>query len=735
MLSKSATLLLSAICLMATTLTSQTLAPIDLFCGTGDNLWVTRYEPLDSPATIEAMIDYTTRHYHLRRLYWRSIGNWVGMRVGRTKSEDSWDWVEWLRSLDNQFNADLTASRLAHKHGMQAYIYCGLFEFGLSPDAFAGYRFEFIERLNHPEWVGTDRWGERKEPGAISFAIPEARAFLVKYFTNMLDKNEFDGICFYTYVENHAIHYNHEFGFEPAVVEMFNAKYPDIDLKRESTRLTEEQAEYWYACRGHFVTLFLQELADSLHARGKKLGMSLPVNGLEKIGYAQTWWNVPICGNGRIRLEYEKWIDEGIVDEIMAQYDGVKPQQAMLDHIMPLVKGKPVELTVRSHNPYDPSWRRYREAGVAPHVMSTKPGHGAERYFPGEITLKSLKADDWCERAQACRDIASGKLTGVSDETVKTLLALADDPAVLVRRARCAALATLAAQGRPELVPAIEAALDDLTEPSVRIAAALALAKANRPESLARLFAAIMRHPKEFQLKSTIVDTVHAMGAPTYGELARRLASKNWTECEVAARCLYRLVTKDVVGQQEADATMRSFLALLEDNTLDAFVQIVLVSKAVGMRLKVSAPVQRELVATICRLLEGSPCWESQLKAGEMAGTLDGILTETERPLLRQRLAVLFRDYGDASRRPAAAYGWRDVGNSMVQLGFRADLEALMNQREDAFTAYNAYKVLYDPQGYNAESRKTSGFNLIDEATAIENHDKFAPPFPGSRRW
>ena len=721
-------------CLLSA-ISASALAPIDLFCGTGDNLWVTHYEPLDSPATIDAMIDYTTRHYHLRRLYWRSIGNWVNMRVGRTQNEDSWDWIEWLRSLDNQFNADLTASRSAHRHGMQAYIYCGLFEFGLSPDAFAGYRFEFVERLNHPEWIGTDRWGERKEPGAISFAIPEARAFLVKYFTDMLDAKEFDGICFYTYVENKAIHYNHEFGFEPAVLSMFNAKYPDIDLKKDSIRLTEEQAEYWYLCRGHFVTLFLRELAASLHSRGKKLGMSLPVNGLEKVGYAQTWWNVPICGNGRIRLEYEKWIDEGIVDEIMAQYDGVRAQQQILNHIMPLVKGKPVELTVRSHNPYDPSWRRYREAGVAPHVMSTKPGHGATRYFPGEISIDSLKAADWCERAQACRDIASGKLADVSDETIKTLLAMADDNAVLVRRARCAALAKLASENRPELIPAIEAALDDLTEPSVRIAAALALEKAHRPESLPRLFAAIIRHPKEFQLKCTVVDTILAMGTQAYGELMQRLTSRNWTECEVAARCISKLVTKDLVGPQEADAAMKGFTTLLQDNTIDSFVQIVLVDKAVAMRRKVSATAQRELIACICQILEQSSCWERQLKAAELAGALNDILTDAERHLLRQRLLALFREYGDGCRRPDAAYGWRDVGNSMLLLGMRTDLETLMRQRQDAFSAYNAYKVLYDPQGSNAESRKTSGFNLIDEAKAIENHERFAPPFPGNRSW
>ena len=721
---------------MTSILTSQALAPIDLFCGTGDNLWVTAYEPLDSPATIEAMIDYTTRHYGLRRLYWRTIGNWVHMRVGRVKSPESWEWVEWLRTLDDQFDADRTAARLAHRHGMEAYVYCGLFEFGLPPDAHAGYRFEFQERLAHPEWVGTDRWGERQEPGAISFAIPEARAYLVKYFTEMLEANGYDGICFYTYVENWAIHYDHEFGFEPAVLEMFNERYPDIDLKKDSVHLTEEQAEYWYLCRGHFVTLFLKELSDSLHARGMKLSMSLPVNGLEKIGYAQTWWNVPICGNGRIRLEYEKWIDEGIVDEIMAQYDGFEAQRKMLDKMIPLVKGKPVELTVRSYRPYDPRWLPYREAGVAPHVMSTKPGHGAERYFPGRTTPESLRAADWCERAQACRDLADGVLAADVDAAAGALLSMADDPHVMVRRARCFALAALAAQGRPGLVPAIEAALDEPVEPSVRIAAAMALQKANRPESLSRLFASMMRHPKDFQLMLTIPDTVLAIGPQAYGELMQRLTSRNSVEAETAVRGLYALATRDRLELARADAVMRRFLAMLSDGTLDAFLRLVLVEKAVNMRLKVSAPMQRALVAALCETLAAPPfAWEVQLKAAAMAGRCNGILTDDERTLLGQRLLDLFKAYGDGSLRPDAAYGWRDVGNSLLLLGRRAELEALMRQREDAFTAYNAYKVIYDPQGHNETCSKTGGFNLIDEATAIENHDKFAPPFPGRRSW
>ena len=53
-----------------------------------------------------------------------------------------------------------------------------------------------------------------------------------------------------------------------------------------------------------------------------------------------------------------------------------------------------------------------------------------------------------------------------------------------------------------------------------------------------------------------------------------------------------------------------------------------------------------------------------------------------------------------------------------------------LKETDDKFLAYRAYQVLYEVQD---QPRKTKGFSLIDEATAIENHKKYAPEFPGWR--
>src|SRR5207244_9462898 len=63
-------------------------------------------------------------------------------------------------------------------------------------------------------------------------------------------------------------------------------------------------------------------------------------------------------------------------------------------------------------------------------------------------------------------------------------------------------------------------------------------------------------------------------------------------------------------------------------------------------------------------------------------------------------LGVLFRGFGDDSKKPDAAWGWRVVGNAMCACGRAGKemLEAMRTQHQDRWLAWAAYQVLYVPQ-------------------------------------
>ena len=109
----------------------------------------------------------------------------------------------------------------------------------------------------------------------------------------------YDGINFYTYVENTGIRYEDEFGFNQPIVDQFNIAYPNVNLRTDI--LTQAQKNHWYKCRGKFVTDFLTELHDQLVANNKKLSITLDA---AEPNYPQPWWGKPIRGTGKIYMDW-----------------------------------------------------------------------------------------------------------------------------------------------------------------------------------------------------------------------------------------------------------------------------------------------------------------------------------------------------------------------------------------------------------------------------------------------
>ena len=82
---------------------------IYVYVSVGDNQWVSQWPPIDSPATIEAMFDWLSRTYHVKRIYWRGEQDrmWLEHFQFRPENPLYYDfWNGWLRYLTDTVKTD-----------------------------------------------------------------------------------------------------------------------------------------------------------------------------------------------------------------------------------------------------------------------------------------------------------------------------------------------------------------------------------------------------------------------------------------------------------------------------------------------------------------------------------------------------------------------------------------------------------------------------------------------------
>ncbi|MBD3293690.1 MAG: hypothetical protein GF393_12255 [Armatimonadia bacterium] len=690
--------------------------PVDVYCSTGDHLWVAEREPVDSPASIEAMVEWMSATYDVRRLYWRGGGSEIWDRhyqIGPDRPKQ-YDWaVNWKRLLFREEGINRVALRAAHNRGMEAYLYTGLFEHGVQPDVgiIAPYLIEDRLRIQHPEWCMLDRWGERRCPGPLSLAYPEVRRRLVDRFAEAVRDHGYDGVTFYTYVENVGLRYPEEFGYNQPVIDRFRERYPETDPR--TAELTYEQREHFQRCRGHFVTQYLRELHQALSDEGAEIMMILDASNPD---VPQPWWGKPAPGTGPIHLDWERWIEEGIVDGIWVQLGGMEDQLATLDRVLAASGDRESDIVVRTASPWLEAWKPYIDAGVTPVAVITAPRNGIERYTLEPVDAKALQAADWKLRAQALADAAEGRMS----LTIDQIAPVTRDEHVLVRRRAMHALGTLAT---PEAGMLLERALDD-PESSVRIAAAASLADCHRQESVAAILAALT-HDDGFQFKEACVDALAAIGEQAIDRIAAATSSGEESVREVCVRAVYR------IGREAgAESVVDTLTSHARDAAEAPHIRYHAITGMVGLRLEIPGQRRAQMARDLIKLLEmGEPPMVQHRAAWGLGHLANTIATDLRKDAV-EALVRQFRGFGDGCDRPDAAYGWRPVGNAILRFATpgRDALERMRTQKEDRWLAWIAYQVAHVPQ-------TGQKMVLVEEADALAVHDRFAPDFPGWRRW
>lgn len=685
----------------------------------GDNQMNLDSLPVDSPATVEAIFEFLSQTFQMKRVYWRGEQDRMWLRYHEIRPAFLRDYFDWLDYLDDDLHLNDVAIEAAHRRGMEIYVFDGLLDLGSVADTSGDGMYPYIHedrlRQEHPEWVPVDRWGERLCPGPIDYCYPEARKALIERYLYHVTHYKYDGIFFYTYVENCGVRYYDEYGFNDPVVAEYKRRH-GIDIRNGPF---DKQA--WYRLRGEYITQFVRELHTALSARGKKLSMALypPTPNLP-----EPWdgSKVDVPQIGGVYLDWEGWVRDGIVDELFVWWRG--PQKELAQQASDVCRGKPVEVTVAAGRPFDSEWQPLEREGVTP-VGVWAPGYSLDRVNPEPSQAGDLKKSDWRWRMQALADVTKRKL----DIDAAAVAALVNDPHVLVRRQAIFSLKTL---GATAYVPLLEKALKD-KESSVRIAAAVALASVNGPDTPRRIVEALS-YDNKFQMKLACVQALSSMKElalptilrgindplPAVREVCIRALAAEAPQCPPdSPRKVERAPCVHLPGNSTAPGA--------EDALISAFHkeqdQLVLYYATLALGGYHSPRVIRTLLTA---LPGGTPML--QMWIVQELTDMTAAMTAGQTKEMFQTLHRLFLQFGDDCKRPDAAWGWRAVGNALLACGQagKEDLERMRTQSHDRWLAWHAYEVLY-------VSQTLDKVTLVTEIDAIASHAKYAPPFPGRR--
>lgn len=154
--------------------------PLYVYITVGDYQWETSGFPMDSAASIEALFEWMAKTYGVKRVYWRGEQDriWLQNYAYRRENPLYCNIWGWLRHLNENVKTNDLALAAADRYGMEIYAVEGLFEHAAQGDTGGVGCFPYPNedrlRIEHPEWLPVDRWGERLAPGPIEFCMAMA---------------------------------------------------------------------------------------------------------------------------------------------------------------------------------------------------------------------------------------------------------------------------------------------------------------------------------------------------------------------------------------------------------------------------------------------------------------------------------------------------------------------------------------------------------------------------------
>jgi len=269
--------------------------------------------------------------------------------------------------------------KLAHDNGMRANLYVSLFDEGCSLLPKEEREISYHNKMhgqhvswqstfshNHPEYTVIDKSKSKRQWGVLCLAYEQVRKYFVKLYLDLLDGYDFDGlfVCFRS--QSKPAEFADQFNFNEPIRRDFQNIY-GTDILKDNFDL-----QNWRDLVGKYITDFLIMLRNELNRKNISLSVGLPRGNV--IG--------PPLGN--ITLEWRKWVQDGLVDELIINQSSSQCP-SMLHRLWPMHVGSGYK-------------QNYLEGYNLPSIKE----HLREIYSPvvSKFPVKLYVARQWNERSE-----------------------------------------------------------------------------------------------------------------------------------------------------------------------------------------------------------------------------------------------------------------------------------------------------------------------------------------------
>ncbi|AWO00345.1 hypothetical protein DLD77_00795 [Chitinophaga alhagiae] len=664
---------------------------VDNFISTGDNHWLGESMAIDSDRSIRDALAMMKELYNTKTLYWRGLQEaaWVRTLYFRPENYRYATAMRWFRHLIENVKVERLVTRAGAEVGIDVWGVSTLGDWG-SPADTPGFNdfpfcFESRLRIDHPEWVPVDKYGYRRQGGTIELAYPAARKALIDLHVQLAKEAGYKGVAFLTYVENFSLRFEDEFGYSEPVVAEFKKRY-GIDIRREPfTKMASVHA--WRKLRGEYVTLFFKELKEALVKEGMGLGVFLdPVMPNKPM----TWATLPHTHTtiGNMYMDISQWVQNGIVDRLLV-YGGVNgglAAKTALDLAF-LARGTSADISTCTSGPYNDLWKDLRRQGIKTILTLGKDADYILRSPLPVQTVAALKSGSVYEKLRFLCQVAEGSSTA----DAALVLPLLKSGNVITRRMALLALAKI---GDRAAIPAMEHALSDV-EVGVQSMAIHALSQLTGPQSVRKIFDLVGRR-KSHPLLEVCHAYLHRMQPFPKEEFIQAAQFHKVPEVRLTAmRILDIKAFPDLApvyrkGLQDKDGYVRYTsargLGKLRNNP--EAVQVLI------------AALRHPDVVTQCR---------AAVSLGELMQRKDEAAAAKQAEIIGA-LGEVFKRYGNGSTRSDLSWGYRSVGQALLDGGEEGEnlLHAFRTQHADGQLAEMAWRVLV-----YREKKGPNAFNLI----------------------
>jgi hypothetical protein len=209
--------------------------------------------------------------------------------------------------------------KYAHDLGLKIFLYVALFDDGwpLLPKKVREVSYHNKMHCQHvtwqsdfsrnnPQYARVDRTLKHPQWGVLSLAYPEVRRHFIGRFQSLLAAGNFDGLFVCLRSQSRPADFADQFGFNQPIRDEFLNRYgrdiwiEDFDLER------------WRDLQGEYLTVFLEELSESLKDADYLLAVGTPRGNI--LG--------PPLGNAS--LQWPTWVKKGLVDHLVIDQNSSK---------------------------------------------------------------------------------------------------------------------------------------------------------------------------------------------------------------------------------------------------------------------------------------------------------------------------------------------------------------------------------------------------------------------------